>query len=194
MVRDSGDEREQAPEESGGAYIAGSMTGGAIATGEGAEAENSSRREGGPTAADLPAPTSRLTSAPPGQFVVGGHFTGGAVATGKLSKAEDRSVHIDGGIASTELLKGLARVRRELAERERTVEVELVDGELEKAQEEIASTGRIGRTLLERLIRLFSAGGSMVLRGIEGTGPLLEILSGFLKASPGAAEEPELDG
>ncbi|WP_285729021.1 hypothetical protein [Nocardiopsis sp. ATB16-24] len=194
MVGDNRGDREQVCEENAGVYMAGSMAGGALATGEEAEAEDSSRREGGLRAADPPTPTTRVTSAPPGQVVIGGNFTGGAMATGKRSRAVDRSVRVDDTAEYRGLLEGLARVRRELAERERTFEVDAVDGELEKAEKEIASTGRIGRTLLERLVRMFSAGGSMVLRGVEGTEPLWEMLSGFLKASSGAAEEPRLDG
>ncbi|MCY9786023.1 hypothetical protein KIK06_19210 [Nocardiopsis sp. EMB25] len=184
---ESSDDRDRETEGTAGVYIAGSMIGGSVATGPDAEAEDRGRREGVPTAADLPAPSSRLNSAPPGQVVIGGHLTGGAAALGPRSRAVDASVH--SAAPSVEaLLAGIADVRRQLGERERTFEVEAVDRELERAEREFGATGRIGRTLLEHLVRLFGS-GSLILRSLTGTGPLMDILANALEAAPPVADE-----
>ncbi|MFW5417651.1 hypothetical protein J0910_13650 [Nocardiopsis sp. CNT-189] len=177
-------------EQGAGLYIAGSMLGGAIATGTEAYAEDRARREDGPDPAALPAPTVRPTAAPPGQVVIGGHVAGGAAAVGPRSKAVDASVHT--GTARRGLAGALAGVRRELAGRERTVEIAAVDGELARAEREIAEEGGPGREAVERLARLFT-GGSTVLRGAAGAAEVLDALKRFVDLAPGGAGGAEGD-
>ncbi|WP_052745809.1 hypothetical protein [Allosalinactinospora lopnorensis] len=158
-------------EEMGGVYIGGSMSGGAFAIGTDSTAEDSSRRERTAGAENLPAPTARPVSAPPGQFVVAGHATGGA-ALGDGSEAVDRSVRVSA--ADAELLAHLAHVRQDLRKLERTIEVDAADSELAKAEEEIKAQGP-QRGVLRRLLGFFQ-GGSAVLREAETAAQVVETL------------------
>ncbi|WP_159941022.1 MULTISPECIES: hypothetical protein [unclassified Nocardiopsis] len=170
------DERRPAP---GGIYVVGSMTGGAVATGPRARAEDRSRREGAPTEAELTPPGALPVSIPPGQVLVGGHMTGGAVASAEDAEAIDSSVRLSG--TSARVLTGLAEVRRTLADSGRTFESAAVDGELARAQQEIEDAGEVRPGILRHLLSLLR-GGSALLEGMARDSGAVRDLYGFLCA------------
>ncbi|MBB6121323.1 hypothetical protein [Nocardiopsis algeriensis] len=165
-----GTETEDTPQ---GLYIANSMTGGAVALGEGSRAEDRSRRVGSPDPAEAAPPASRVASAPPGQIVIGGDLGGGAIAAARKAVAVDSSVRISG--SGIRVLDDLGRVRELLAELDRTFEVEAVDRELEAAEEEITREGGLRPGMLRRLLSLLR-GGSTVLSGLSDSAGVLDSL------------------
>jgi hypothetical protein len=139
------DPREQAAEEAGapaaspaGGIVIGSMSGGAVAAGERAVAEDRSRRAERPVpppsaAPDLPAP-------PPGGIGIG-TLTGGAVASGPDARALDASTELIE--APPGLAPAVATLREQLRILRPSPETAEVDAELAAVQEEIAGTGRV---------------------------------------------------
>ncbi|MBH5338429.1 hypothetical protein IHE55_28030 [Streptomyces pactum] len=125
--------------ESPGGLVIGEFTGGAIAAGPRAEAEDSGRQIGRP--ADGGAVPSPVVPLPGGISI--GRMTGGAAATGPDARATHRAERFFE--ATPELVEALALLRREAGELSR---------EAALAEEEIQATGGVGHGRLRRLAAL----------------------------------------
>jgi hypothetical protein len=134
--------------ESPGGIVIGELTGGAVAAGPRAEAEDSGRQIGRPASGGA----SSFPSVPPvlGGIAIG-RMTGGAAATGPDARAAHQAERFFE--ATPELVEALALLRRETSEL--SVEAAL-------AEEEIQTTGRVGHGRLRRLASLAAqAAGSV---------------------------------
>ncbi len=135
-----------------GGISIGLLTGGVVASGEGASAEDRSLRIGTP--APLPASVEGLAAPAPVPGGIGiGAMTGGVVASGKGAKAVSASTRmID---ASPDLYATISALREQLTVLAPTDEVATVDAQLAAAEEEISETRQVSgdrlRWLRERL-------------------------------------------
>lgn len=133
------------PQASSGSLAIGVMTGGAVAAGERARAEDRALRLGQPPP---PALLSEGVSAPPGGVGIG-VMTGGAAASGPGSEAVDTSTHLIA--VSPELRTALAALHEQLTVLAPTAETEELGAQLDEAEAEIAATGQVSRGRLQWL-------------------------------------------
>ncbi|MFJ9849401.1 hypothetical protein [Streptomyces sp. NPDC101150] len=133
---------------SGGISI-GVLTGGAVAAGEGAGAEDRSQRVGpvAPPPSASEGPSVPPPAAPGGIGI--GVMTGGAVAAGPRATALDASTQLID--ASPELLAAVRTLREQLGLLTPGAEISEVDARLAEAEEEIGATGRVRRGSLQWL-------------------------------------------
>ncbi|MGW2249274.1 hypothetical protein ACWCXH_03590 [Kitasatospora sp. NPDC001660] len=168
----SGGEREQA----GGVSI-GRLSGGAVAAGDHAVAEDRSQRVGPAPAAGEPG-VAVPGAAAPGAIAIGS-MSGGAVASGAGARAVDSSVHLDA--QARELLTSVRTLQQQLPLLARTEGdgVERVEGELEAIGTELERTGTAGRTRLERLRDLLGGAGTVV-SGLASALAVVQAIEQFL--------------
>ncbi|MFG2224537.1 hypothetical protein [Streptomyces sp. NPDC048644] len=183
--RDDGGRRTAGePARTGGAdrggIAIGLMTGGAVAAGERARAEDRSDRAPAPAPA-APAPAG---ATPPPSGIAIGTMTGGAVAAGPEAHALDASRRPV--LASPELVRALAELRAELpvaatgsdghgdghAIAELTDQLTLVEGGIARTQQ--AERGR-----LERLRALLTS-GSTLAGGLASAVAVVQAISALL--------------
>lgn len=170
------DDEETTPPPSGGVSI-GAMTGGAVAAGHGARAEDRSQRAGAPD----PLPdVSGLTvpvSAPGGVSI--GAMTGGAVAAGKDSTAVDASVRLTA--SGRELLAAVHALRGQLPMFTRVEGngVAEVEQELTAVGTALEQTGTAPRTRLERLRDLLRS-STTVVSGLASALAVVQAIEQFL--------------
>lgn len=134
--------------ESPGGLVIGELTGGAVAAGPRAEAEDSGRQIGRlANAGALPSP---VVSPLPGGIAIG-RMTGGAAASGPDARAIHQAERFFE--ATPDLVEALALLRRETGE---------LSEEAALAEEEIQATSRVGHARLRRLASLAAqAAGSV---------------------------------
>ncbi|MFF7993177.1 hypothetical protein ACFZDG_25695 [Kitasatospora xanthocidica] len=171
------DEEHTPPAPASGGVSIGAMTGGAVASGPGARAEDRSQRAGTP---EPPPDVSGLTvpAAGPGGVSIGA-MTGGAVASGKDATAVDASVRLDP--SARELLAAVRTLRGHLpmftrAEGNGVAEVEQ---ELEAVDTALERTGTAPRTRLERLRDLLR-GSTTVVSGLASALAVVQAIEQFL--------------
>ncbi|MFH8569382.1 hypothetical protein [Streptomyces sp. NPDC017993] len=139
------------PQTGSGGISVGVLTGGAVAAGEGATAEDRSRRVGRPA----PLPSSRESGGPPvvPPAVTGGVsiglMAGGAAASGPHARALDASTQLID--ASPELLMAVGALREQLRLLSPSDEISEVDTQLAEAEEEIGAVGQVRRDRLQWL-------------------------------------------
>ncbi|WP_126638196.1 hypothetical protein [Embleya hyalina] len=136
------------------------MTGGAVAGGYRATAEDRSERVGSwevPAGTDVPPPFA----SPPSSGVGIGTMAGGAVAAGREAKAVDASRRMLS--ASPELVGSLEVLRSQLPLLVRTQDdgIDEVVGQLAAIEGQIANGGQTERHRLERLRTLLTGGGTV---------------------------------
>ncbi|WP_051877434.1 hypothetical protein [Streptomyces natalensis] len=150
-------------QRSSGGISVGVLTGGAVAAGPGASAEDRSRRFG--RSAPVPAPPGGEAGAvPPPAAPDGGIgigvMTGGAVAAGAEARALDNSTQaLD---ASPELRTAMRTLREQLCLLSPSEETAEVEAGLAEAEEEIAATGQVRRDRLQWLRERLDLGTSAV--------------------------------
>ncbi|MEV4442183.1 hypothetical protein AB0K09_24900 [Streptomyces sp. NPDC049577] len=142
-------------EKSGGISV-GRMTGGAVASGPGARAEDRSERVGAPPAAAGDVPVAGPV--PENGGVAVGEMSGGAAAAGVDAHALDASRQLlpvpPGLLEAVGLLRqDLPRLARAGGDR-----LDEVDGELAALEDEARRTGRTERGRLDRLKELLAVG------------------------------------
>ncbi|GAA2707748.1 MULTISPECIES: hypothetical protein [Streptomyces] len=174
MTRDDKDEAEGTGRTGGGGISIGSISGGAVAQGERAKAEDRSERVGQPEAP----PAGGAAPVPPpgnGGMAVGA-MSGGALAQGREAQATDASRQLV--TATPELLAAVARMREELAVQQRTAGdgLDEVDAELAAVQREAEVAGRTGRSRLARLRTLLTSGATAV-GGLASLAAVVEAIS-----------------
>ncbi|WP_407555003.1 hypothetical protein QOM21_34390 [Streptomyces sp. Pv4-95] len=146
-----GTAESSAPQEGVGGISVGVLTGGAVAAGSGATAEDRSRRAGLPA----PVPPSYESGRPPvvPPAVPGGIrigvMAGGAAASGPHARALDASTQLID--ASPELLAAVGTLREQLHLLSPSDETTEVDAQLAEVEEEIDAVGQVGRGRLQRL-------------------------------------------
>ncbi|MCK7626056.1 hypothetical protein MUU72_23610 [Streptomyces sp. RS10V-4] len=147
----------------GGGISIGVLTGGAVAAGERAVAEDRSRRDGR-TAAPLPPAAGAAGPAvpPPGAGGIAvGAMAGGAVAAGADARALDASAPaaVD---APPELRAALATLRGQLPLLNASDGTAEIDAHLADAEEEIEATGQVRRDRLQWLRDRLDLGATAV--------------------------------
>ncbi|MBO1419312.1 hypothetical protein [Streptomyces sp. FH025] len=151
---------ENTPRQGGGVSI-GAMTGGAVASGSGASAEDRSQRVGGADA--LPDVSGLTVPAPAAGGVSIGVMTGGALASGENARAVDASVR--GTDASAQrLLDALGELRGQLPlfARVEGNGVAEVEQEVVAVQGALEAGGTAPRPRLERLRDLLRSSATAV--------------------------------
>ncbi|MGW7210040.1 hypothetical protein [Streptomyces sp. NPDC054837] len=128
---------------SGGISI-GRLTGGAVAAGERASAEDRGQRVGHADHRDAPVPAE-----PPQEGISIGTMSGGAAASGVEAHAIDASVQITTN--REELCEVIRALRVQLLSQPRTQESAEIDRELTELEDEITQYGRADRSRLERV-------------------------------------------
>ncbi|MFD8383514.1 hypothetical protein ACFV2X_34235 [Streptomyces sp. NPDC059679] len=166
----------------GGGISIGVLTGGAVAAGDRATAEDRSLRDG-PPAPPLPQPPGArgpsVPPSPPGGISIG-VMAGGAAAAGADARAVDASTQsaID---APPELRAALGTLRRQLPLLNPTDETSEIDAQLADAEEEIDTTGQVRRDRLQRLrdrIELGTAGVAGLAAATAVVQQILQLLGG----------------
>ncbi|WP_316526190.1 hypothetical protein [Kitasatospora brasiliensis] len=170
---------EQHVEQSGssGGVSIGAMTGGAVASGPGANAEDRSQRVGG---ADAVPDVSGLTvPAPAAGGVSIGVLTGGAVASGPDARAVDASVRM--GASARQLLEALAELRGQLPlfARVEGNGVSEVEQEVTAVHTSLQESGTAPRTRLERLRGLLRS-STTVVSGLASAVAVVQAIEQFL--------------
>ncbi|RLU90449.1 hypothetical protein CTZ27_21215 [Streptomyces griseocarneus] len=164
--------------ESGGGIAINRMTGGAVASGRGARAEDRSERTARPAAREG-GPASVPQHVPAEGGIAVDELHGGALAAG------ERATAVDAARAplpvSPELLAAIGRLRGQLPLLVRTDDdgIDDVEGELAGLEEEAARTGRTDRGRLERLRSLLS-GGAPVVAGLASALEIVHAISQLL--------------
>ncbi|MFC0597213.1 hypothetical protein [Streptomyces palmae] len=139
---DTAEGPETSPRQQGGGISIGSMTGGAVAAGHRARAQDESDRGARPP---MPAPPVPVPPQPPGGISIG-TMSGGAVAAGRDARAVDASRQATGAVpVPPELLDAVRTLRAQLRLLTPTAETSEVEGALAEVEEEITSTGQAGR-------------------------------------------------
>ncbi|MFF4156307.1 hypothetical protein [Streptomyces sp. NPDC001678] len=167
------DEHRRESTPSGGGISIGSLSGGAVAQGDGARAEDRSERVG-----ERPA-TAAATPPPPapgrGGMAVGS-MSGGALAQGREARAVDASRQLL--TLTPELLLAVREMRMELSHCIRTPGdgLDEVDGELAELQAEAGLTGQCRRSRLTRLRTLLTSGATAV-GGLASLAAVVESIS-----------------
>ncbi|MEU4113445.1 hypothetical protein AB0F71_02960 [Kitasatospora sp. NPDC028055] len=153
-----------------GGISIGVLTGGAVAAGPSARADDRSDRSGQP--AQPPGghwPPMAPPSAPGGISI--SVMTGGAVASGAEAQALDHSVQrIE---ASPELLAAVRVLREQLRSVGTGAETSELGAQLDEAEEEIATTGLVRRDRLQRLRERLELGASTVA-GLSSAAALVQ--------------------
>ncbi|MEU3569259.1 hypothetical protein AB0E96_12665 [Kitasatospora sp. NPDC036755] len=144
----------------GGGVAIGTMTGGAVASGSGASAEDRSQRTGTPE--PVPDVTGLTLPVPAAGGVSIGTLTGGAVAAGLDARAVDASVRT--GADVRQLLEALGELHGQLPlfARVEGNGVAEVEQEVTTVRGELQRTGEAPRTRLERLRDLLRGSGTAV--------------------------------
>ncbi|MBV6699265.1 hypothetical protein [Kitasatospora aureofaciens] len=160
-------------EQTGGVSI-GHLSGGAVAAGDHAVAEDRSQRVG--EAAPV-VPAAPPAGSPSGIAI--GAMSGGAVAAGAGARAVDSSVHLDA--SARQLLTSVRTLRQQLPllARAEGDGVAQVEGELEAVGTEIEQTGTAGRSRLERLRDLLKGAGTVV-SGLASALAVVQAIEQFL--------------
>ncbi|MGV4925570.1 hypothetical protein K2224_19635 [Streptomyces sp. BHT-5-2] len=147
----------------GGGISIGVLTGGAVAAGKRASAEDRSHRDGR-AAPPLPDPPGAggiaVPRSAPGGISVG-VMAGGAAAAGSDARALDASTRttVD---APPELRVALGTLRRQLPLLNASDETSEIDGRLTDAEEEIEATGQVRRDRLQWLRERLELGATAV--------------------------------
>ncbi|MFF0412807.1 hypothetical protein ACFYUY_20500 [Kitasatospora sp. NPDC004745] len=162
---------------SGGVSI-GHLSGGAVAAGDRASAEDRSQHSGAAAPAAGPPAGVEVPTAVPGGIAVGA-MSGGAVASGPGARAVDSSVHLD---PQTRLL--LTSVRQLSAQlpllaRAEGDGVDEVAHELDAVRTAVEETGTAPRTRLERLRDLLR-GSATVVSGLASALAVVQAIEGLL--------------
>ncbi|ANZ20995.1 hypothetical protein SNOUR_38835 [Streptomyces noursei ATCC 11455] len=153
--------RAQAP--AGGGISIGVLTGGAVAAGDRASAEDRSLRDGR-TAPPLPPTAGTEALAVPGSTPGGisvGVMAGGAAAAGPDARALDASTR-SAVEASPELRAALSTLREQLPLLNTSDETAEIDARLADAEEEIDATGQVRRDRLQWLRDRLDLGATAV--------------------------------
>lgn len=137
------EDEEPAVAPAQGGISIGVLTGGAVAAGEGATAEDRSRRAGG-RAEPPPSPAMTPRAAPGGIAI--GVMTAGAAAAGPGANALDASEEPVG--VSAEFRTALGTLREQLRLLSPSDETAELDAGLAGAEEEIGATGQVRRERL----------------------------------------------
>ncbi|KUL38830.1 hypothetical protein ADL22_16300 [Streptomyces sp. NRRL F-4489] len=148
---------------SGGGISIGVLTGGAVAAGERAVAEDRSRRDGRTAAPPPPAAGAVGAAVPPpgaGGIAIGA-MAGGAVAAGADARAVDASAP-EALDAPPELRAALATLRGQLPLLNDSEETAEIDARLADAEEEIEATGQVRRDRLQWLRDRLDLGATAV--------------------------------
>ncbi|MGW2540212.1 hypothetical protein ACWC5I_04895 [Kitasatospora sp. NPDC001574] len=144
------------PPASGG-FAAGDVSGGAIAVGDGAVAEDRSRRAGPTPAPSVPVgrPMGRTPTPVPGSVIVD-TLRDTPVAVGRNARAVNSSVQADSEVLK--LLHAVTALRGSLPALVRTEGdgIDELDHQLAEVQTEIEQTGHIERGRLDRLRALLT--------------------------------------
>lgn len=163
---------------SGGVQI-GSLSGGAVAAGEGARAEDRSRRPTASPGADAPAVPPPPSAPPPLPGGIGiGTMSGGAAAQGPRAQAVDSSVRFAVPADAEALVASFRALRAELLSQPPSETAVADERELIELESE-ARAGRGDRARLERLrdrleLGQFAAVGSAAaVAAVESIGRLL---------------------
>ncbi|MEV7022646.1 hypothetical protein [Kitasatospora sp. NPDC093558] len=167
---------DESQEQAGGVSI-GHLSGGAVAAGDHALAEDRSQRVGSaPAAGDPGVPVPG--AATPGGIAIGS-MSGGAVASGAGARAVDSSVQLDA--SARELLTSVRTLQQQLPllARAEGDGVDAVEGELETVGAELERTGTAGRTRLERLRHLLTGAGTVV-SGLASALAVVQAIEQFL--------------
>lgn len=138
------------PSASGGISV-GVLTGGAVAAGDGASAEDRAQRVGRPAPPPSPPDSggpSLVPPATPGGISIG-VMSGGAAAAGPHAKALDATTQVID--APAELLAAMGTLRAQLRLLSPSDETSDVDARLAEAEEEIGATGQVRRSRLQWL-------------------------------------------
>ncbi|MER7583009.1 hypothetical protein [Kitasatospora sp. NPDC097691] len=169
-------DEENTPRASGGVSI-GAMTGGAVAAGPGARAEDRSQRAGAPD--PLPDVNGPAVPAPANGGVSIGVMAGGAVAAGKDATAVDASVRL--GASGRELLAAIDELRGHLPMFTRVEGngVAEVEQELAAVGTALEQTGTAPRTRLERLRDLLRS-STTVVSGLASALAVVQAIEQFL--------------
>ncbi|MFG2888456.1 hypothetical protein [Streptomyces sp. NPDC048248] len=140
-----------APQEGTGGISIGVLTGGAVAAGAGATAEDRSRRAGLPAPVPSSHESGRPRAVPPAVSggVSIGVMAGGAAASGPHARALDASTQVID--ASPELLTAVRTLREQLHLLSPSDEITEVDAQLAGTEEEIDAVGQVRRDRLQRL-------------------------------------------
>jgi hypothetical protein len=162
--RDQRREPGEEPRRQG--VVIGGMSGGAVAQGTGATAEDRSTHAR--PAAPTPVPPMPAVPPPgPGGIVIGS-LSGGAVAQGERSRAVDAAVTMPAADAER-LLTAVRQLRRELLAGPPTGEAEALDRELVRVTEEVRRTGQADRSRLARLRERLEAGSMAAAAAASAT-------------------------
>ncbi|MFJ7246327.1 hypothetical protein ACIQWA_16965 [Kitasatospora sp. NPDC098652] len=152
-----------------GGISIGTLTGGAVAAGPSARAEDRSHRSGQPAPTGSPWPPTAPPSTPGGISI--SVMTGGAVASGTEVQALDQSIQrIE---ASTELLVAVRVLREQLRSVDTGAETAELGAQLDEAEEEITTTGLVRRDRLQRLRERLELGTSTVA-GLSSAAALMQ--------------------
>ncbi|MFF3748204.1 hypothetical protein [Streptomyces kronopolitis] len=136
-----------APSPSGGISV-GVLTGGAVAAGEGARAEDRAQRVGRPAPPPGDGGPPVVPPAAPGGISIG-VMSGGAAVSGAHAKALDASATVLD--APPELRAAMATLRAQLHLLGPSAETSDMDARLAEAEEEIEATGQVRRSRLQWL-------------------------------------------
>ncbi|MBV2151892.1 hypothetical protein [Kitasatospora sp. SUK 42] len=169
-------DEESTPRQGGGVSI-GAMTGGAVASGSGASAEDRSQRVGGSEA--LPDVSGLTVPAPAAGGVSVGVMTGGALASGENARAVDASVRMDA--PAQRLLASLGELRGQLplfAQVEGNGVAE-VEQEVVAVQGALEAGGTAPRPRLERLRDLLRSSATAV-SGLASALAVVQAIEQFL--------------
>ncbi|MCX5010919.1 hypothetical protein OG765_07965 [Streptomyces sp. NBC_00555] len=178
MTAGNGEQQEEEPAVApaqGGISI-GVLTGGAVAAGEGATAEDRSRRAGRPEPPPAPPAPSATPRAAPGGIGIG-VMTGGAAAAGSGARALDASEELIG--VSAEFRTALGTLREQLRLLSPSDETSEVDAGLAGAEEEIGATGQVRRERLQWLRERLDVGATAAA-GLASAGALVEQITQLL--------------
>ncbi|MGR4880746.1 hypothetical protein ACIPUC_15275 [Streptomyces sp. LARHCF249] len=168
-----GDEPAVAPEQ-GGISI-GVLTGGAVAAGEGATAEDRSRRPAGQEPPPPPSPSATPRAAPGGIGI--GVMTGGAAAAGPGARALDASGEPVG--VSEEFRTALSTLREQLRLLGPSDETSETAAGIAGAEEEIGATGQVRRERLQWLRERLDAGATAAA-GLASAGTVVQQITQLL--------------
>ncbi|MFJ9614233.1 hypothetical protein [Streptomyces noursei] len=175
--------RAQAPAGDGGhggGISIGVLTGGAVAAGDRASAEDRSLRDGR-TAPPLPPTAGTEALAVPGSTPGGisvGVMAGGAAAAGPDARALDASTQ-SAVEASPELRAALSTLREQLPLLNTSDETAEIDARLADAEEEIDATGQVRRDRLQWLRDRLDLGATAVA-GLASAATLVQQITQLL--------------
>ncbi|MFG3052107.1 hypothetical protein ACGFZP_14290 [Kitasatospora sp. NPDC048239] len=171
--------RSGTPQVSGG-ITANHVTGGAIAVGDGAVAEDRSHRTGQTPPPPAPAgwPEGRTPAPVPGSVIVN-TLRDTPVAVGRNARAVNDSVQV--GAEMLELLRAVTTLRSHLPVLARTEgdDIDEVDQRLAEVQTAIEQTGRVEPGRLDRLRSLLT-GSVTAVSGLASTLTVIQAITQLL--------------